>query len=336
MQQLTDKKKLDTEVIDLYNNGMSIKDISNIYKHSNTSIQTFLKNNNVKLRRSRVGSSYKNQIINLYNKNYSIAEISRELPNCSYGIIQYTLTRLNLKVKSGSERTKTLNMKSSKFWKGFGEISGSRWCIIKYGAKQRNIGFFITIEDGWNQYLKQGGLSIYTGEKLIHQKNNKDTNYTASLDRINSKLPYTVNNIQWVEKQINRMQWGVPDELFLNLCEHVAYPQFQDKCDIDFNLIKIPHRFIKNNLTENELLNLFIKQNGRCAISNLEISFNGRYKNETAASLDRIDSNFGYTMNNIQWVNKNINKMKLNTNQKDFIFLCKKITDYQRSIYAID
>lgn len=44
------------------------------------------------------------------------------------------------------------------------------------------------------------------------------------------------------------------------------------------------------------------------------------------ASLDRIDSTKGYTLDNIQWVHKHINVMKMDLDQEYFIKLCKLVT----------
>jgi hypothetical protein len=79
-----------------------------------------------------------------------------------------------------------------------------------------------------------------------------------------------------------------------------------------------------------ELLN--IKQKGKCALSGLSIvtanTNNGDMHGETTASLDRIDSKKGYTVDNVQWVHKDINWMKLNHDQNYFIKLCKTIAEY--------
>ena len=42
----------------------------------------------------------------------------------------------------------------------------------------------------------------------------------------------------------------------------------------------------------------------------------------TTASLDRIDSSKGYTKSNIQWVHKDINKMKSDFSMLRFLELC--------------
>lgn len=74
---------------------------------------------------------------------------------------------------------------------------------------------------------------------------------------------------------------------------------------------------------------LFLKQNRRCALTGMVLTFpkTGRsddMRNSTA-SLDRIDSKKGYTKENVQWVHKDINKMKNIFNQDYFINVCKMV-----------
>lgn len=72
---------------------------------------------------------------------------------------------------------------------------------------------------------------------------------------------------------------------------------------------------------------LFIFQNKTCALSGLPISFPQTYldKKDSTASLDRIDSQKGYIVGNVQWVHKIINKMKTNLEQDVFIDFCLKV-----------
>lgn len=81
---------------------------------------------------------------------------------------------------------------------------------------------------------------------------------------------------------------------------------------------------------------LFVKQKGRCAISGLPIKFwkknsSNEDKKEQTASLDRIDSSKGYVNDNIQWIHKHVNTIKMDFTQQDFIELCKTITLYQET-----
>lgn len=78
---------------------------------------------------------------------------------------------------------------------------------------------------------------------------------------------------------------------------------------------------------------LYIKQNRRCAISGLPIIFaktNRDHSNgKTTASLDRINSDVGYVVGNVQWVHKDVNKLKTDFPQDRLLWLCKTICDYQ-------
>ena len=83
------------------------------------------------------------------------------------------------------------------------------------------------------------------------------------------------------------------------------------------------------NLDGDFLWELFLKQNRRCALSGMEIGFPKAWgiksKTEITASLDRINSNMGYTKGNVQWVHKTINTMKMNMSDNEFIKLCKLV-----------
>lgn len=79
------------------------------------------------------------------------------------------------------------------------------------------------------------------------------------------------------------------------------------------------------------LWNLFIKQNKKCALSGVELKLDiliPRKNKTNTASLDRIDSTKSYTKKNVQWVHKDINKMKSNFTDKEFIELCTLVYKY--------
>lgn len=78
-------------------------------------------------------------------------------------------------------------------------------------------------------------------------------------------------------------------------------------------------RNIEFKIDQEYVFNIFIKQNKKCALSGIDLILN---KN---ASIDRIDSKIGYIEGNIQWVHKDINRMKSDFLQEYFIDICKKI-----------
>lgn len=105
--------------------------------------------------------------------------------------------------------------------------------------------------------------------------------------------------------------------------------------DITSTIFKsIKRSAIKRNLefdiTKQYLWDLFLKQDRKCAISGVELSFGSvgvRFTRNT--SLDRVDNDKGYTEDNVQWVHKDVNMMKRAHNLSDFIEICKIITENQ-------
>lgn len=91
-------------------------------------------------------------------------------------------------------------------------------------------------------------------------------------------------------------------------------------------------RKIEFQITIDDIWKKFKEQNGICALSGLKLKFNdvGENKNTQTASLDRINSDLGYIISNIQWVHKDINRMKMDMNEKDFINRCNQIYHYNK------
>jgi hypothetical protein len=73
----------------------------------------------------------------------------------------------------------------------------------------------------------------------------------------------------------------------------------------------------------------FTKQLGKCALSDITLEFPsfGDKATVQTASLDRINSDIGYFKDNIQWLHKDVNKMKWELGQERFLELCKIITN---------
>ena len=86
------------------------------------------------------------------------------------------------------------------------------------------------------------------------------------------------------------------------------------------------------NITPEYLEKLYEDQNHKCALSGISLELD---ITKTALkqnwSLDRIDSNKGYIIGNVQWVDKRINMMKQSLNQDEFLYLCKEVTNNQKN-----
>jgi len=103
---------------------------------------------------------------------------------------------------------------------------------------------------------------------------------------------------------------------------HIIYGA--KKRDIDFDI------------SADYVWGLFQKQKNLCALSGREIylppkvgsrSMPNRGRNCTA-SLDRIDSDKGYVLGNVQWIHKDFQFMKLKISDRDFISACKEVAKW--------
>lgn len=88
------------------------------------------------------------------------------------------------------------------------------------------------------------------------------------------------------------------------------------------------------NITKQEAIDIFVQQEGKCALSGLPIRFAESGKdylaNNQTASLDRIDSKKLYDKENVQWVHKTINLMKNILDQNIFINMCRSVSDHHK------
>jgi len=73
---------------------------------------------------------------------------------------------------------------------------------------------------------------------------------------------------------------------------------------------------------------MFQRQGGRCSLSGLELTTNGKYGRGTA-SLDRLDSLIGYAEGNVHWVHRDINLMKNTLSLDRFLELCFLVSNYE-------
>jgi hypothetical protein len=92
---------------------------------------------------------------------------------------------------------------------------------------------------------------------------------------------------------------------------------------------KIKH--LPFTITLEQIGELWEQQGGICAITKEPIQqkiSKIAKRHEYSASLDRIDSDKGYTIDNVQWIHKDVNKLKKDWNQDKLFELCKKISKW--------
>lgn len=110
-------------------------------------------------------------------------------------------------------------------WKGHEDIPGNYFTNILNGAKKRKIPFNITIIQMWDLFIIQNKKCILTGIELSFGCRSKRfgiKEQTASLDRIDSKKGYTIDNLQWVHKKVQHMKNKYPQEEYIEFCKLVA------------------------------------------------------------------------------------------------------------------
>lgn len=84
----------------------------------------------------------------------------------------------------------------------------------------------------------------------------------------------------------------------------------------------------RDGLTVALLVDLLQKQEGKCAVSGVEMTrFSGQGHVPTNISIDRIDSSIGYTPDNVQLVCHIVNLMKHNLTTDQLIDWCRKIVE---------
>lgn len=107
-------------------------------------------------------------------------------------------------------------------WTGYKDISGEYWCGIKNNANTRKLKFEISIEYAWEIYIKQNKKCAITGVDLFFSSYSCEHDGNASLDRIDSNIGYTKNNLQWVHKTINYIKRDLSDNEFIDWCKKVV------------------------------------------------------------------------------------------------------------------
>ena len=78
-------------------------------------------------------------------------------------------------------------------------------------------------------------------------------------------------------------------------------------------------------ITLPQLISIYNQQDGRCALTGLLLTHEAN--KETNASIDRINSNYGYTVENVQLVCARVNFMKGNLSDCHFVMWCKKVAE---------
>lgn len=105
-------------------------------------------------------------------------------------------------------------------WVGYKSIPGHFFSLARKCAEVRGIPFELTIEQVNDLWISSHGSCALSGAKIT--LGGKKSGYTASLDRISSKVGYVTGNVQFVHKDINLMKNHFDQDYFVEMCCRVA------------------------------------------------------------------------------------------------------------------
>ena len=104
------------------------------------------------------------------------------------------------------------------------ELPHRFWKRLVDQAKRRKIQVKVTQEQAAELFHSQGGKCALSGVPLhfTNLRTNFNRYTTASLDRIDSTIPYQEGNIQWVHKEVNMMKGRLSPTVFKEWCCRIA------------------------------------------------------------------------------------------------------------------
>jgi hypothetical protein len=123
-------------------------------------------------------------------------------------------------------RNKSANYNSNKKLpqnqKGYKQKKDTRftWYIARARSRGKNNG--LTSEMLENLWNKQKGLCAISNISLILHDECKDNRYLASLDRIDSSLPYQEDNIQFIALPLNLAKQAFDNKEFISFLKEVS------------------------------------------------------------------------------------------------------------------
>ena len=181
-------------------------------------------------------------------------------------------------------------------------------CSLKAHDKRKKLLTDINKNDILELKKKQNNKCVYTGIEL--QWNNNNRKYRVSIDRIDSTKGHVNGNCQLVILPINYLKTNMSESEFKLVLEAIKNPEeYNGKYpeSIISNKVmnaklgcmrRLKKRNLKMELNKNILKEFIIKHNSVCKFTGIKLTWEKYAFNK--GSIDRINSNKGYTMDNIQ------------------------------------
>jgi len=164
--------------------------------------------------------------LHVIQRDFTKPEKVNFLCRCKCGVVKSVFSHY---LTSGTSRTcgcsKHFTGSKHNSWKGCGDITGHYFAHIRTQAKIRKLKFDVTVEQLWELFEKQKNkcnLSDIPIDLFVNRRKIR----TASLDRIDNSKGYTIDNVQWVHKDINYMKRILSQQQLINYCNLIAikYP----------------------------------------------------------------------------------------------------------------
>lgn len=138
----------------------------------------------------------------------------KECEKLSASFLEYTRSCGCLGIRRGKDST---------LWGGYEDISKEVLSRIKRTAKGRKIAYSeeLTPKVLWDLYILQDRKCALSKLPIQFGRYRKQE-VTASLDRIDSSLPYRIGNVQWLHKKVNISKHTMQQNEFIDLCKLIA------------------------------------------------------------------------------------------------------------------
>ncbi len=210
------------------------------------------------------------------------------------------------------------------------------------GAKQRALQKHrlctLTPEDILDLREKQHNQCVYLGIEMVWHP--KAGIFQVSIDRVDSSQGYVIANCQLVCEGINQLKNNMREGDFGHFLQFLARPvpdssPFVPYCDFTsaqkckftklYGHMKSNRPKIKRNVTREELHQLREKQQDRCALTGIRVTWEPHQW--TTASWDRIDSSGDYSVHNLQLTIWPTNRMKKDHPNQEALEMINRIRE---------
>lgn len=215
-------EEIKNQIISLYKENTSTE-IASVLNISIGSVIGVLKQNGIIPKNRKLDYLNDDEIRRLYENGLSTYQIAKKFDTNAV-TIKRRLHKNGVKLRSVKSILKQRKGENNPTFKGYKKIQGQQWSAIKGAAKRRGLDFTITKEEAWKKYEDQNRKCALSGVNITMPDDNfsyKIGDFSASLDRIDSSIGYTLSNIQWVHKTINIMKSSMTDKKFIEWCEIV-------------------------------------------------------------------------------------------------------------------